>query len=102
MPDISAFKAYDIRGRVGTTLDEAFAYALGSAVCEVLDADHVVIGRDVRPSSLALSQALWGAAADKERARTLARQAREDVKTIRAFGHASLDEADRWIQEIGA
>ena len=58
MPDTSAFKAYDIRGRVGDQLDEAFAFALGFAVAEVLEAEHVVVGRDVRPSSQALSHAL--------------------------------------------
>lgn len=58
MPDTGAFKTYDVRGRVGDQLDEAFAYALGFAVAEVLGARHVVVGRDVRPSSRALAAAL--------------------------------------------
>jgi phosphomannomutase len=57
----SVFKAYDIRGIVGKTIDEAFAEALGRAFgSEVLAADDraVVTGRDGRLSGPALSAAL--------------------------------------------
>jgi phosphomannomutase len=57
----SVFKAYDIRGIVGKTIDEAFAEALGRAFgSEVLAAGDraVVTGRDGRLSGPALSAAL--------------------------------------------
>jgi phosphomannomutase len=57
----SVFKAYDIRGTVGKTIDERFAEALGQAFgSEVLAAGEraVVTGRDGRLSGPALSAAL--------------------------------------------
>lgn len=54
----TAFKAYDVRGRLGAELDEGFAQRLGQAVAGVLPATTVVMGRDVRPSSPALAAAL--------------------------------------------
>ena len=55
----SPFKAYDIRGQVPTELDETRAYGIGVAYAEVIrPSGPVVIGRDMRLSSQALSQAL--------------------------------------------
>ncbi|WP_424973943.1 phosphomannomutase [Dinoroseobacter sp. S124A] len=58
MGRLKCFKAYDIRGQVGEDLTEAFAYGLGRAAAAELSAAQVVIGRDVRASSPALSEAL--------------------------------------------
>ena len=57
----SVFKAYDIRGIVGTTIDERFAEQLGRAFAsEALAAGEraVAVGRDGRVSGPALSRAL--------------------------------------------
>jgi phosphomannomutase len=53
-----AFKAYDIRGRVPEELNEEMAYRIGQVFCEVLSAQKVVVGRDIRLSSLPLTKAL--------------------------------------------
>jgi phosphomannomutase len=55
---LTCFKAYDIRGRLGDELNTDIAYRVGRAFAEVMKARRVVIGRDVRPSSEELSQAL--------------------------------------------
>ena len=60
-PAASVFKAYDIRGIVGQTLDEPFAEHLGRAFgSEALAAGEkaVAVGRDGRRSGPALSAAL--------------------------------------------
>ncbi len=53
-----AFKAYDIRGRVPDELNEEVTYRVGRAFVELFNARKTVIGRDIRLSSLSLSQAL--------------------------------------------
>ncbi|MCO6177022.1 phosphomannomutase [Ciceribacter sp. RN22] len=58
MPNLTCFKAYDIRGRLGSELNEHFAHRIGRAFAEVLDARRVVIGRDCRASSEALATAV--------------------------------------------
>lgn len=58
MKRLTAFKAYDIRGRLGHDLDEALTYRIGRAFARVLEPGQVVVGRDVRPSSEALHAAL--------------------------------------------
>lgn len=56
---LAAFKAYDIRGRVPEDLNEDIAYKLGRAYAsEFCPSGAVAVGRDVRLSSGALSQAL--------------------------------------------
>jgi phosphomannomutase len=55
---LPAFKSYDVRGRLGLDLDEALARRIGRAFVRVLGADTVVVGRDVRPSSPALRDAV--------------------------------------------
>jgi phosphomannomutase len=55
----SPFKAYDIRGRVPDQLDEALARRIGQAYAKVVRPDGpVAIGRDMRPSSRSLADAL--------------------------------------------
>ena len=52
------FKAYDIRGIVPSELNPAIAYEIGRALVATLEADSVVVGRDMRVSGPALSAAL--------------------------------------------
>jgi phosphomannomutase/phosphomannomutase/phosphoglucomutase len=54
----NAFKAYDIRGKVPDELNEETAYRIGLAYIELFKAKKVVVGYDVRQSSLSLSNAL--------------------------------------------
>lgn len=56
--DLSAFKAYDIRGRVPDQLNEDIVERIGRAYVEVTGASKVVVGYDIRLSSPALSDAL--------------------------------------------
>lgn len=58
MGKINSFKAYDIRGKVPSELNEDLAYKVGKAVAKYLNAKSIVIGRDVRKSSPELSEAL--------------------------------------------
>ena len=55
---LPAFKAYDIRGRVPSELNEDMARQIGVAMAEQLGQGAVVLGRDVRLTSPALQQAL--------------------------------------------
>lgn len=58
MTDLSAFKAYDIRGEVGRNLDADLAQRIGRAFAEVLGARQVVLGRDCRLSSPGIADAV--------------------------------------------
>lgn len=58
MAKIPGFKAYDIRGKVPSELNEDLAYKVGRAFTTMLDCKSVLIGRDVRPSSPGLAEAL--------------------------------------------
>jgi phosphomannomutase len=53
----SIVKAYDIRGTVPDQLDPEVAHALGVGFATFVQADQVVIGRDMRPSGPALVDA---------------------------------------------
>lgn len=55
---ISGFKAYDLRGRIPSELNEAVAYRIGRAYAEFLKPRRVVVGRDIRLSSEELCKAL--------------------------------------------
>ena len=55
---MSIFKAYDIRGIYGKTLDETLARSIGRAFVTFLNCKKVVVGRDMRPHSDPLFQAL--------------------------------------------
>ena len=58
MTSLTCFKAYDVRGRLGHDLDEGIARRIGRAFAEVLGARRVVLGRDIRPSSASLMDAV--------------------------------------------
>ena len=58
MEKISCFKAYDVRGRVPEELNEDLAYRIGRAYAAFLAPARVAVGRDVRHSSLPLTEAL--------------------------------------------
>jgi phosphomannomutase len=55
---LTAFKAYDVRGRLGEELNEDIARRIARAFAEVTAADRVVLGRDCRESSVALAGAV--------------------------------------------
>ncbi|MFE5713246.1 phosphomannomutase/phosphoglucomutase [Streptomyces sp. NPDC056501] len=56
-------KAYDVRGVVPDQWDEALAELFGAAFVRVTDADAIVVGHDMRPSSPGLSAAFARGAA---------------------------------------
>ncbi|MFB6875237.1 phosphomannomutase/phosphoglucomutase [Streptomyces sp. NPDC056323] len=58
-------KAYDVRGVVPDQWDETLAEQFGAAFVEVTDADAIVIGHDMRPSSPGLSGAFARGAASR-------------------------------------
>jgi phosphomannomutase len=51
------FKAYDIRGSYPDELDETMARKIGAAFVRLLNAQRIVIGRDMRLSASALTKA---------------------------------------------
>ncbi len=57
----SIIKAYDIRGLVGSEINEEFTFAAGSAFARFLESERepgtVVVGEDMRPSSAPLATA---------------------------------------------
>lgn len=55
---MSPFKRYDIRGRLGSDLDEAVAHRIACAFARVTGAATVVLARDCRESSPALAGAV--------------------------------------------
>ena len=57
MTKLTCFKAYDIRGKLGTELNEDIAYKIGRAYGQIYQPKSVVIGCDIRLSSEALKQA---------------------------------------------
>lgn len=56
VPEI--FKAYDIRGKVGSELTVELAEAVGRALADFLDEGAIAVGRDMRPDSGALADAV--------------------------------------------
>ncbi|MDV2440800.1 phosphomannomutase CpsG [Acinetobacter gerneri] len=57
MTKLTCFKAYDIRGKLGTELNEEVAYSIGRAYGQIYQPKTVVVGCDVRLSSEDLKQA---------------------------------------------
>jgi phosphomannomutase len=55
---ITCFKAYDLRGRIPSELNDDVAYRVGRGYAQFLNAKRVVVGRDIRLSSAALTDAL--------------------------------------------
>ena len=58
MVTTTAFKAYDIRGRVPSEINEQLAYILGRVFVAKYAAKTVVVGRDIRKSSIGLAESL--------------------------------------------
>jgi len=56
--ELTCFKAYDVRGKIPTQLNESIAFLIGLAVVEYLKASAIVIGYDVRHSSPGLVESL--------------------------------------------
>lgn len=54
---LTCFKAYDIRGKLGTELNEEIAYKIGRAYGQIYQPKTVVIGCDIRLTSESLKQA---------------------------------------------
>lgn len=66
--ELTCFKAYDIRGKLGAELNEDIAYRIGRAYGEYLKPKQMVLGGDVRLTSeglkLALAKGLQDAGTD--------------------------------------
>jgi phosphomannomutase len=58
MTPLTAFKAYDVRGRIPTELNETLAYQIGQAYAAFLKPKSICVGRDIRLSSDQLCKAL--------------------------------------------
>jgi phosphomannomutase len=58
MTKINCFKAYDVRGRVPEELDENITYRIGRGYAAFVKPRVVAVGRDIRRSSPALTEAL--------------------------------------------
>lgn len=56
--NITCFKAYDARGRVPDEINEEIAYRIGRAYAEFVKPETVVLGYDVRSTSLDLQNAM--------------------------------------------
>src|SRR6478672_1006728 len=59
------FKAYDVRGTVPDQLDEELARRTGAAFVDVIGAQGVVVGYDMRPSSPDLAGAFAAGASSR-------------------------------------
>ncbi len=68
MKQLTCFKAYDIRGKLGEELNEEIAYRIGRAFAQYLKAKTIVVGGDIRLTSnaikLALANGIMDAGAD--------------------------------------
>lgn len=58
MEKLNSFKAYDIRGKVPSELNPDLAYKIGRSFAKHVNASKVVVGYDIRKSSLELCEAL--------------------------------------------
>lgn len=58
MTELTCFKAYDIRGKLGTELNEEIAYKIGRAYGQIYQPKKIVVGCDIRLSSEDLKQAI--------------------------------------------
>lgn len=56
--NLSAFKAYDVRGKYPEEVNEELAFLIGRAVSRYFKASKIVVGRDMRLSSPSLSERL--------------------------------------------
>jgi phosphomannomutase len=58
MTRITGFKAYDYRARIPSELNPEVAYRIGRAYAEFVKPKRVIVGRDIRLSSLELCESL--------------------------------------------
>ena len=58
MTAITCFKAYDLRGRIPTELNDDVAYRVARSYAEFLSPKRIVVGRDIRLSSAGLTDAV--------------------------------------------
>jgi phosphomannomutase len=58
MATLTCFKAYDVRGRIPTELNEELTYQIGQSYAGFVQPKQVAVGRDIRASSATLSAAL--------------------------------------------
>lgn len=58
MTTLTCFKAYDVRGRIPDQLNSDIAYRIGRAYAEYIQPKCVVVGEDIRDSSIELRKAL--------------------------------------------
>lgn len=58
MSKLTCFKAYDIRGQLGTQLNEEIAYRIARAFAQWLEPTSIVLGGDIRATSSSLKAAL--------------------------------------------
>lgn len=58
MEKLNGFKAYDIRGKVPSELNSELAYKIGRAFANYIKAKKIIVGYDIRKSSLELSESL--------------------------------------------
>jgi phosphomannomutase/phosphomannomutase/phosphoglucomutase len=58
MSNLSAFKAYDVRGRIPDEINEALAYDIGRAYAAFVKPRRVAVGYDIRLSSPQLAASL--------------------------------------------
>ena len=58
MSPITAFKAYDLRGRIPTELNQDIAYRVARGYAEFLKPRRICVGRDIRLSSAELAQSV--------------------------------------------
>ena len=86
--NLTCFKAYDIRGKLGDELDQDIAYRIGFATAQSLNAKTVAVGFDARMTSPGLAQAISRGILD----------AGADVMDI---GLAGTEEVYAYVSEFG-
>ena len=64
MPNLNAFKAYDIRGRIPDEINDALAYDIARAFCALTNPRRVAVGYDIRLTSPELAAAVRRGLAD--------------------------------------
>lgn len=64
IPELSCFKAYDVRGRIPDELNEDIAYRTGRAFAQFTGAEKVVVGFDIRLTSEQLCRSLSAGLSD--------------------------------------
>ena len=58
MRQLTCFKSYDIRGKLGEELNADIAYDIGAAIAQSLEVESVVLGGDCRKTSASLKAAV--------------------------------------------